>query len=316
MEIHRWRYAVTLSQELHFGRAARRHFLAESHFGREIRKLEVEVGEPLFERTSRRVQLTPAGAVLIEEAVSVLESFDRLYSGNRSSMQSAGSIQLGVLGFGLAERWDDYRLGVLAAHPDLLIRFVELDMHEQYRAVLTGRVDVAIVQHLGPVEGLDLITVFRTPRVIVIRSDSRWAKAQYLAEPDLRGTQLLPVADAGFAAWAGGRDIGDDGARMAVRSPAAIPAAVASTGLPCMHAAPAQWYFPHPGVQFRPIEGSTCDVAIATRAHDHRQLVETFRRVARKLSDSATEGHPLRPVREAALQPASTAEKSKGTPVP
>jgi DNA-binding transcriptional LysR family regulator len=78
MEIRSLRYAVTLAEELHFGRAARRHFIAPQPFGRHIQRLEREVGRRLFERTSRRVVLTPAGERLVAEARRVLAAVDGL----------------------------------------------------------------------------------------------------------------------------------------------------------------------------------------------------------------------------------------------
>ncbi|HUY47618.1 MAG TPA: LysR family transcriptional regulator [Streptosporangiaceae bacterium] len=56
MDLQELRYAVTLADELHFGRAARRHFISEQPFGRRIQRLEREAGCLLFERTSRRVR--------------------------------------------------------------------------------------------------------------------------------------------------------------------------------------------------------------------------------------------------------------------
>ncbi|MEV0385296.1 LysR family transcriptional regulator [Nonomuraea sp. NPDC050643] len=78
MEIRSLRYAVTLAEELHFGRAAQRHFIAAQPFGRHIQRLEREVGQRLFERTSRRVALTPAGERVVAEARRVLAAVDGL----------------------------------------------------------------------------------------------------------------------------------------------------------------------------------------------------------------------------------------------
>ncbi len=72
------RYAVTLAEELHFGRAARRHHISAQPFGRRIRRLERELGRPLFHRTSRRVTLTPAGESFIRRARAVLAEIDEL----------------------------------------------------------------------------------------------------------------------------------------------------------------------------------------------------------------------------------------------
>jgi hypothetical protein len=52
---------LTLADELHFARAAERLRLTPSRASQLIRKLESRIGAPLFDRTSRRVQLTPLG---------------------------------------------------------------------------------------------------------------------------------------------------------------------------------------------------------------------------------------------------------------
>jgi DNA-binding transcriptional LysR family regulator len=58
---------LTLAQELHFGRIAERLHVSTARVSRCIRKWERRVGLPLFERTSRRVLLTPVGRQLHED---------------------------------------------------------------------------------------------------------------------------------------------------------------------------------------------------------------------------------------------------------
>src|SRR3954452_22116344 len=52
---------LVLTDELHFGRTAERMILSQARVSRLIASLEVEVGGLLFERTSRRVRVTPLG---------------------------------------------------------------------------------------------------------------------------------------------------------------------------------------------------------------------------------------------------------------
>ena len=52
---------VALATELHFGRAAEKLFIGQPTLSELIRKLERELGTPLFTRTTRRVALTNAG---------------------------------------------------------------------------------------------------------------------------------------------------------------------------------------------------------------------------------------------------------------
>src|ERR1700712_4450037 len=72
MEIRQLRYLVALAEERHFTRAAARASVAQPALSRQIRSLEVELGVPLVDRTSRRVALTEAGERLGARARRVL----------------------------------------------------------------------------------------------------------------------------------------------------------------------------------------------------------------------------------------------------
>ncbi len=72
VELRLLRYFVAVAEELHFGRAARRLLLAQPSLSAQIRKLEHDLGTPLFVRDRRHVALTSAGQAMLEPARRVL----------------------------------------------------------------------------------------------------------------------------------------------------------------------------------------------------------------------------------------------------
>ena len=71
------RYVVAVAETDSFTRAAERCLVVQSALSHQIARLERELGARLFERTSRRVSLTPAGAAFLPAARQCLEAADR-----------------------------------------------------------------------------------------------------------------------------------------------------------------------------------------------------------------------------------------------
>ncbi len=280
VDVESLRYLLTLAEELHFGRSARRHYLDPGHFSRRVQRLERDVGARLVDRTSRRVALTPAGERVVAHARAVLAALDRLPEVATGREADDGVLRVGVLGFGAADRWPLLRDAVTAATPGVCLLFEDLDMDDQYDAVRRGDLDVGLVQHLGGVDGLDFRIVLRTPSVVVVPAASPLADADRLTRADVADQPWLRMSGAHprFREWVG--PAGVDGRGSAVRHPASIPAAVATTGRIGLHGAAAGSYFPRPDVRFVPFDAPPVEVAVVTRAADRRPLVESFRRAA------------------------------------
>lgn len=72
MELHHLRYFVAVAHNGSFTRAARQHHVAQPSLSQQIRRLEEELGAPLFDRTGGRVRLTPVGEAFLPRAERVL----------------------------------------------------------------------------------------------------------------------------------------------------------------------------------------------------------------------------------------------------
>ena len=93
LELRHLRYFIAVAEELHFGRAARRLGITQPPLSLQIQRLEAGLGVSLFERTNRRVQLTPAGTALLDEARQVLARFNNaVTTAQRAANGETGSL--------------------------------------------------------------------------------------------------------------------------------------------------------------------------------------------------------------------------------
>lgn len=99
MELRHLRYFMTLAEELHFGRAAQRLHIAQPPLSQQIRQLETELGFELFHRTKRKVQLTEAGQVFLEEVQQIFKQLEQAIQVGRQTSRG---------------KWDNWLLALLA----------------------------------------------------------------------------------------------------------------------------------------------------------------------------------------------------------
>jgi len=272
------RYAITLAEELHFGRSAQREYISAQSFGEHIRRLERDVGFAIFHRSSRRVSLTPQGVAFVARARVVLDEIDGLHLGPTTTPEASDHRELviGTLGFGLAELWSHVWDVLRTTDPGVRLRHRDLDLVTQHQMVQSGAVDAGIVFDLGPVDGLRIDGVYSAPRVAVVPARSELAELDVISASDLADVEWIGMSPVdGMLGWLG--PAADACHPSGVTRPDSIANAVAITGGVGLHAAPAARYYPRPDVKYVPAEGPGCCIAIATREDDDRAEVAALR---------------------------------------
>ena len=145
VELRQLRYFVAVAEELHFGRAAERLHMSQSPLSRAIRELERELGLVLFIRTTRHVELTPAGAALLERARRALAEVDAAVADARRAARADGTTI--TIGFTPFSRAHAARIAeeVVRRRPDLQLRLDEDVTPELLRRVAAHELTAAAV---------------------------------------------------------------------------------------------------------------------------------------------------------------------------
>jgi DNA-binding transcriptional LysR family regulator len=176
----RWIEAfLAVAEELHFGRAAQRLHMAQSPLSQVIRKLERELGTPLFERSTRVVELSPAGQAFLPHARRVLEELDlarRATTAGRAEVY--GNVTIGFSGALNHLTLPPLTRAVRRRHPHIALSLVgRTTTNDAVARLQAGLLDLAFVGLPITAEGIDSRVISVEPLGVVAPSDHPLAGA-------------------------------------------------------------------------------------------------------------------------------------------
>ena len=200
LDLRKLRYFVAVAEELHFGQAAERLYVAQPALSRQIRRLEQEVGAELFTRSSRHVELTPAGRQLLEEARPLLAAAD---AASRRVRRAASGAPALTVGFYIGDPISRVVRAFRRAHPDVDARVVRIYWYDQRDVLFDGRADAAFVHLPIDEDGLTLVRLYSSPRVALLPADHRLAGRDEIKIADLADDPVVQHrgASAVWEAW-------------------------------------------------------------------------------------------------------------------
>ena len=207
VEVRELRYFVAVAEELHFGRAARRLNMAQPPLSKAIRQLETKLATQLLKRTTRHVELTSAGAVLLVDARVAIEAVSGAAHRARRAGKSLATLVLAVKSAGD----DDLLEGMLARYrsqaaglPDVEVLVVGDEPEAQLRE---GHADVGLLHSPFDRRGIDLEPLRSEPRVAALPARHQLARRRRLRLADL-ANEPFPrwSVDPRSAAYWEGRD--------------------------------------------------------------------------------------------------------------
>jgi DNA-binding transcriptional LysR family regulator len=191
LELRELRAFLTLAEELHYGRTAERLGVTPSRVSQTIRLLEARVGGKLFERTSRRVRLTPLGEGLRDGVAPAYEQMRQAYTeAHEIATGVAGNLRIGTYspiagGPRLVEIVKTFQ----TRHPDCRVQLIETAFtRDQLDWLRSAEADLLAMRlpfdHpdvvIGPVLSCE-------DRVVLVAEDNPLAERESVSYEDLAG---------------------------------------------------------------------------------------------------------------------------------
>jgi DNA-binding transcriptional LysR family regulator len=144
MELRHLRTIVAVAHHRSFTKAAEELFLAQSAISQQLSRLEAEIGIQIFRRSSRSVELTEEGKVILAHAKRVLAEFDEM----QGEMEALTGVMRGTVRIGGIYPFGPYDLyGVLAEYreryPGVAIHMVEDTQDEMLAMLRSDELDCA-----------------------------------------------------------------------------------------------------------------------------------------------------------------------------
>ena len=148
IDLRVWRQFVALAEELHFGRAALRLHMTQPPLTQAIAQLERSLGVALFDRTRRRVALTPAGEALLPDVRDLLARAQALPARARAAAGGeVGRLRLGFVSTAGFEQLPAWVRAFRALRPQVALELVEATGDVQLEAFSRGELDAGLMLH-------------------------------------------------------------------------------------------------------------------------------------------------------------------------
>jgi DNA-binding transcriptional LysR family regulator len=197
-DLRQVRYFLAVAEELNFTRAAERLHMAQPPLSAAIRQLEQQLGVALLERTSRQVQLTRAGRLLLEEGRELVRHAERVFAAVREIERApVGRLEVGV---SPAARFD-VAPAFFAACAERAPGVMAYPREDTTGALLhdlrTGRLDLVLAFCPPPDDGLERLRLRDEPAVVHVGADHPLAGRGSVALEELRDERLVVAGGPG-----------------------------------------------------------------------------------------------------------------------
>ena len=168
MELHQLRYFCAIVHAGNFTRAAEQLGIAQPSLSQQIKRLEKDLGSPLFERLGRSVRLTAAGEGLHTMAVGILQQVAEAESRIAALNEGYATLRIGVIPtimpYFIARTIGDFT----RRFPRINLQFREETTSQLIEALQAGEIDLAVVRLPVPKADIVCSELFREQLLVAL----------------------------------------------------------------------------------------------------------------------------------------------------
>ncbi|UTV26667.1 LysR family transcriptional regulator [Photobacterium atrarenae] len=182
MDFRQLTYFVTLAETRNFTRAAERLHIAQPALSIAIKKLEHQLDLELVHRNERKVALTHEGEVLLEHAKLILQQVNDA----NIAMAELKGLEKGEVRLGLPSMLGSYYfpeilMGFKSRYPNLKLTIVEAGTQSIRRMLISGELDLGIIQNADVPDSLETEHLLRSQMVAVVSPEHPFARHKSIA---------------------------------------------------------------------------------------------------------------------------------------
>lgn len=301
LDLRHLRAFVAVARCLNFTRAAEELRISQPSLSYTIQQLEKTVGVSLLERTTRATELTPEGAIFLDEALAVLDRYDAAVE--RMAQLARGELGRLRVGYLIGAAVDHVPAILRAfdeAYPDVQLDLIEYDFSTPNGGLDSGETDVAIVRPpLNQVPHVAKTTLLHERCFACLPAQHRYAERASVSVADLLAEPIVAAPGAGTwrDTWilANQREHPAQVVYEAATFEAELQAVAVGRGISIVPETAPRLYA-RPGVTFVPIHDMPdCEVAVIRRrdaAPTAANFATVARRVVRRSARSVSSDEP------------------------
>jgi len=196
MDIRELKYFIEIAKTQNLTQSSSNLFVSQPALSKALKKMEVELGVKLMERSGKRLVLTSYGTAFFEHALEVTNAFDNIFIYmDDIKGKKRGNINMAVAGVVAQLYLQEMIIGFNKRCPEISLNIIEDDSTDVLGKLRSFDMDLALLPQCASVDSLLQIPIFRSEIVAIMPWENSLSALEYLQYRDLQN-QMVNILNA------------------------------------------------------------------------------------------------------------------------